>query len=165
MSPDVVAHKLANDGNFKTDVLQYLARTVHEEYPDGVVPDLPKEKGKAHVCSERPVSTTDPIFKAAFAARLQRLVKKCNTHKHTQTCYKYGYENCRFGFERPKVEIAKIVNGVIFLKRSEGSGWVNNYNDIITSALGCNTDIKFICNGNDSKSLAFYITDYITKRR
>ena len=41
---------------------------------------------------------------------------------------------------------------------------VNNYNEIITLTLRCNTDIKFIHSGKDSKALSFYITDYITKK-
>jgi hypothetical protein len=93
-----------------------------------------------------------------------KLVQTCNLHKHTATCWKYGYTSCRFDFERPAVEVAKIVDGVVWLQRSKGNGMVNNYNHIITTALRCNTDIKFICNGRDSRSLSFYITDYITKK-
>ena len=111
-----------------------------------------------------PPHPDQPEYEAMKLEHLNRIVTACNVHKHTQTCYKYGYKNCRFEFERPAVEVSKIEKGVVFLQRKKGNGFVNNYNDVFALVLRCNHDIKFICNGNDSKSLSFYITDYITKK-
>ena len=110
-----------------------------------------------------PLRVNVPQHDNKFNRDLVRLVNECNVHHHTATCYKYGHKNCRFEFERPAVDL-DIKDGVIFLERKKGNGWVNNYNDVMTAALRCNTDIKFICNGKGSKALSFYITDYITKK-
>ena len=96
---------------------------------------------------------------------MQRVIEKNNVHKHTCTCYKYGSCDCRFKFPRPVVELSHIdENGVIFLRRRPGNECVNNYNDITSSLVRSNMDIKLLSNGQDSKALSFYITDYITKQ-
>ena len=135
-----------------------------EEFPDGTPPERGTETSEKPLCSMRPIDVHDPDFNTKFTTEVARLVSQCNVHHHTDTCYKYGSKSCRFDFKRPAVDIAKIEDGVIFLRRRTGNGWVNNYNDIMTVALRCNTDIKFVCNGKDGTALSFYITDYITKK-
>jgi hypothetical protein len=169
---DDLVERLQDESGFDIDLRNYLSNIISEQFPgDGSVPsNIIKEKPDTHICCDRPV---DPvivregdvtIFDEKFTTDLGRIINECNIHKHTTTCYKYGYKNCRFEFERPIVEVAKIENGVIFLQRKKGNGWVNNYNDITSLVMRCNNDIKFICNGRDSKALSFYITDYITKK-
>ncbi|KAI9135778.1 hypothetical protein BKA69DRAFT_1018893, partial [Paraphysoderma sedebokerense] len=51
--------------------------------------------------------------------------------------------------------------GTICLQRSRTD--VNNYNPNAACALRCNHDIKFICSGNYSLALVYYVTHYITK--
>jgi hypothetical protein len=154
------------DPVFADDFKEYLSRVISEQYPDGDVPpsDFPPETTLHHVCCDRPPHPKDADYEVTSKTHLTRLVAACNVHKHTQTCYKYGHKTCRFGFERPEVEISHIKDGVIYLQRKKGNGWVNNYNSIMLQILRCNTDMKFICNGMDSKALSFYITDYITKK-
>jgi len=148
---------------FQHELMKYLDSVVSEEHP--VHPRPPKTKCPAdqHSCSARPPDPSGPDFETKFVTDLGNIVDECNIHKHTQTCYKYGHDKCRFDFERPAVEITAIKDGVVFVRRRPGHGWVNNYNDIFSVALRCNNDIKFISNGADSKALSFYITDYITK--
>jgi hypothetical protein len=163
LSPDDLVSKCSTDAKFNQDVLNYLSQVIKEQYPSGTLPsDLPGDKPVC--CSQRPPDPADPEFETIKQEDLAKLVQTCNKHKHTQTCYKYGYTACRFDFPRPAIEIARIENGVIWLQRKKGNGMVNNYNETITLAMRCNTDVKFINSGKDSKALSFYITDYITKK-
>jgi len=159
-----VLEKLQDGSSFSDDLLKYLSAIIKEEFPDGTPPERGTETSEKPLCSMRPIDVHDPDFNTKFTTEVARLVSQCNVHHHTDTCYKYGSSSCRFDFKRPAVDIAKIEDGVIFLRRRTGNGWVNNYNDIMTVALRCNTDIKFVCNGKDGTALSFYITDYITKK-
>jgi hypothetical protein len=160
-TPEVLAEKLATT-EFPPHLLAHLQNIIKEQFPDGEIVESVNDENKS-CCSQRPPDPNDPDIGEILKNDLQNLVQKCQLHKHTDTCYKYGYKSCRFDFERAEVEIAKIENGVVWLQRKKGNGWVNNYNDIILLALRCNHDVKYISNGRDSKALAFYITSYITK--
>ena len=176
LTPDELQAKLLNDSTFSDKFLGHLSSIVSEQFPDGQVPvpAVPSStssssasstsKSDQNVCSARPTHPDSPNFDVNFADDLKEIVTACNVHKHTATCYKYGHKDCRFSFERPAIEVAYIKDGVIFLQRKAGNGWVNNYSEVISYLLRCNNDIKFISNGKDSKALSFYITDYITKK-
>jgi hypothetical protein len=175
MTPDELQARLLGDSTFSEKFLDHLSTIVSEQFPAGEVPvpALPtapsssassSSKSDQNVCSARPTHPDSPDFEKNFADDLKQIVTACNVHKHTATCYKYGHKDCRFAFERPAIEVAYIKDGVIFLQRKEGNGWVNNYNDVVSYLLRCNNDVKFISNGKDSKALSFYITDYITKK-
>jgi len=51
-----------------------------------------------------------------------------------------------------------------FSHKKNFNKWLNNANPWILSASRCNHDLKFtVAFGKDSKSLIYYIIDYITK--
>ncbi len=71
---------------------------------------------------------------------------------------------CRYGFSQPLVNEThfNIETRLLHIKRTDK--WLNNANRWILSASRCNHDLKFIATfGKDSKSLIYYITNYITK--
>jgi hypothetical protein len=153
----------ALQATFHADLLAFLSSVISEEHPQEPIQKPEAGDANRHPSSKRPPNPSDADFDTKFTDDVASVVNKCNMHKHTKTCYKYGHDKCRFDFQRPAVEIAEIKDGVIFLRRRQGHGWVNNYNDIFSAAMRCNNDIKFISNGADSKALSHYITDYITK--
>ena len=165
ISGDIVADRLADGSDFAASLQAYLSKIIFEEFPDGVPADddFHDDPDKSVACA-RPPHPQDDDFDLRAKERLTKLVKACNVHKHTATCYKYGYDNCRFDFPRPSVDVAGWKDGVLFLRRRANNSMVNNYNDVTTMLLGCNTDIKWLCNGADSKAVSFYITSYITKK-
>ncbi|CAF3374280.1 unnamed protein product, partial [Rotaria sp. Silwood2] len=112
---------------------------------------------------------SSPNFISRFRADVVQLVESSNTHKHSDTCYKYYNANrgdkksCRMRMPRKLVPISTIdpYTGHISMRRSDS--WINNFNEYIISACRSNMDIKFIWTGNDAKALVYYITDYVTK--
>ncbi|KAK0437114.1 uncharacterized protein EV420DRAFT_1623444 [Desarmillaria tabescens] len=78
---------------------------------------------------------------------LHNLVKDCQIHSHSKTCFKY----CGDGETQGELCL-RCLNGM-----------VNNFNETILRAMRCNMDIKFIGSGASAKAVLYYITDYITK--
>lgn len=96
-----------------------------------------------------------------FKSSVFHVVSKIQMHDCKEVCFKYGSKTCRFNYPRPKVPVTDFTNGVIQLKRLDN--WCNNYNRAVSAVVRCNTDFKFITNGQDARAAIFYTTDYITK--
>lgn len=122
-----------------------------------------------HACTVRGIQRgiPDHLIQQAKDKDFRNLVKDCQIHSHSKTCFKYcgKYERiCRFdidesnygefsSFDYEKGELCfRCLNGL-----------VNNFNDTIIRAVCCNMDIKFIGSGVSAKAILYYITDYITK--
>ena len=98
---------------------------------------------------------------AEFKADVYHVVNRCQIHTCQGVCFKYQNKTCRFNYPRPVMDQTAFVNGVILQKRLHST--CNNYNKAISAIMRCNTDVKFLTNGQDAKATIFYITDYITK--
>ena len=118
-----------------------------------------------HPCSVR--GLTDLSAKTARRKDLHNIVKSCQTHKHSATCYKYWKQGqpreCRFGLgEHHNCKTTEFDDsGQLQLRCLDGL--VNNFNDAIIELLRCNMDIQFLGSGPSTKAVIYYITDYITK--
>jgi hypothetical protein len=120
------------------------------------------------VCLPTP-NPSSSNFISRFRAYVVQLVEWCNTHRHSDTCYKYcngacgDKKICRMRMPRKLVPISTIDpdTGHISMRRSDP--WINNFNEYLIAACRSNMDIKFIWTGNDAKALVYYITDYVTK--
>ena len=115
---------------------------------------------------------SSPNFSSRFRRDVVQLVETGNTHKHTDTCYKYCKTNgdptkmcriCRMRMPRKLVPVSTIDpdTGHISMRRSHPM--INNFNEYLIAACRSNMDIKFIWTGSDAKALVYYITDYVTK--
>ena len=105
-------------------------------------------------------------------SELYQLVKKCQKHRHTPTCFKNECKTvCRFSFPRQECEEAKIVahssddfirsgGRICLLKRRKEDIWINNYNPILLKLWKGNMDIQ-PCGSNEA--IAFYIAKYVSK--
>ena len=100
---------------------------------------------------------------------LHNLVKSCQIHTHSATCYKYwrgppNPKECRFDLDenntQPETKF-DMETGSLCLRCLDGL--VNNFNETILEAIRCNMDIKFIGSGSEAKAIIYYITNYITK--
>ena len=111
--------------------------------------------------TQRPTDPSLTDYETRKKRDVTKVVKHCNTHSHTFTCYKYNHDDCRFGYPRDIVPVSAYIDGEILLQRLDP--WINNYEEVTITCTRSNMDIKFIGSGRDCRSLAFYITDYQTK--
>ncbi|KAJ3878158.1 hypothetical protein F5051DRAFT_296361, partial [Lentinula edodes] len=176
LNPNEIKRRALEDpaSDFCTRLIQYLDDTISNCIPSPPEDSIQVPSDVKHPCSVR--GTTMKGFdqtamnsESAKKKDLHNLVRKCQIHTHTGTCYKYSKGNthpkeCRFGLDAARTESLSFfnpVNGELTLRCLDGL--VNNFNEYILRAIRCNMDIKFIGSGASAKAVLYYITNYITK--
>ena len=160
---------LANDQEFQQCVINFIDDTISNEIP---IPDptvhVPSDD--AHPCALRGLNKS--VQEDQVAARrkdMYNLIKSCQSHRHSATCFKYWRgppdpKECRFDLGehryRGRTEF-NLETGELQMRCLDGL--VNNFNHTILEAIRCNMDIKFMGSGPSTKAVIYYITDYITK--
>ncbi len=89
-------------------------------------------------------------------------------HVCNPTCYKSDIDAskklCRYGFPQPLINKIHFDNHTKLFHIKRIDKWWNNANPWILLAYRCNHHFNLITTfGKDSKSLIYYITNYITK--
>jgi len=161
---------LANDMEFQERLIHFIDDTISNEIPeisyceDSIPSDI------FHPCSVRGLNGN--TYRNNEAARLKdvcNLVKSCQSHRHSATCFKYWrgppeVKECRFdlGAHKYRAETEfDLETGDLQMRCLDGL--VNNFNRTILEAIRCNMDVKFMGSGPSTKAVIYYITDYITK--
>ena len=159
---------LAGDLKFQEQMITYLDDCISNEIPFSGSEDITVQSDNSHPCSIRGVyNLTDT---AARQKDLSNVVKRCQSHQHSATCYKYWKgpseqpKECRFGLGpdrfREKTNFDENT-GELHMRCLDGL--VNNFNATIIETMRCNMDIQFMGSGPSTKAVIYYITDYITK--
>ncbi|KAI0059116.1 hypothetical protein BV25DRAFT_1784958, partial [Artomyces pyxidatus] len=173
LNPNEIRDRLLKDedAEFKTRLLTFLDDTISNAVPPDPDPEMPVPASEFHPCAVRaPACTSDDACSEKARQRDRHLlVKKCQSHAHSNTCYKYwkgppNPKECRFDLDESNVRPETTVDaetGEICLRCLDGL--VNNFNMTMLEAIRCNMDIKFIGSGASAKAILYYITDYITK--
>ena len=100
---------------------------------------------------------------------MHHIVKQCQTHSHSATCYKYWKgppdpKECRFDLDEQNICPESYFDSQTSeLHLHCLDGMVNNFNVTMIEAIKCNMDIKFIGSGPSAQAVLYYITDYISK--
>ena len=128
-----------NENTSKT-VLQYITNTIH-----------------THI----PLETENP--------ELYHLVKKLQTHSHSNYCMRSGKHPCRFGFPKRECIKSRLLSRVMTMKnrgqfyetyRPKNSAFINAYNPQILLHWRANMDVQLI---NDADGAAYYVCHYLCK--
>ncbi|KAJ3772892.1 hypothetical protein FB446DRAFT_625208, partial [Lentinula raphanica] len=173
LNPDQIKARISGvDGAaFKERLIQFLEDTISSSTPSDPDPDFRVQSCSFHPCSVRGISHSYPnvLKEKALAKDRYNLIKSCQTHKHSPTCYKYWKgppepRECRFDLDQTNVNAESYFDtetGDLHLRKLDGL--INNFNLTISEALRCNTDVKFVASGPCAKAVMYYVTDYITK--
>ena len=157
---------LKGDDHFQMDMINFIDDCISNEIPSAPVEKVAVPSDTVHPCSVRGI--TDLNAKLQRSKDLHNIVKSCQSHKHSATCYKYWkkgqQKECRFGLGEshfsPKTEFDCHTGE---LKPRCLDGLVNNFNAAMIELIHCNMDIQFLSSGPSTKAVIYYITDYITK--
>jgi hypothetical protein len=173
LNPDEIKQRVLQQGDreFRDRLLAFLDDTISNSIPTDPDPDLTVPSSIHHPCSVRGVNPDligDDLEKARQKDK-HNLVKQCQSHSHTDTCYKYWKgppqpRECRFDLDEKNFcpeSSFDSETGELCLRCLDGL--VNNFNETILEAIRCNMDITFIGSGASAKAILYYITDYITK--
>ncbi|PBK92435.1 hypothetical protein ARMGADRAFT_875250, partial [Armillaria gallica] len=172
LNPDQIKRRIMqdNDVEFRDRLLAFLDDAISTCVPPDPTHDavfIPSDASNA--CAVHGVQSGIPnhLIQQAKDKDLRNLVKDCQIHSHSKTCFKYckKYERiCRFDIDENNYREFSSFDyekGKLCLCCLDGL--VNNFNETIIRALRCNMDIKFIGSGMSAKAILYYITDYITK--
>jgi hypothetical protein len=160
---------------FSRRLLAFLDDTISNSIPPDPDPYLHVPSSEHHPCSVRGLNIDDiqkmdiQTLKTARNKDVHNVVKQCQSHSHSATCYKYWKgppdpKECRFDLDEKNICPESYIdseNGELHLRCLDGL--VNNFNTTIIEAIRCNMDIKFIGSGPSAKAVLYYITDYISK--
>ncbi|KAH7906702.1 hypothetical protein BJ138DRAFT_1137882 [Hygrophoropsis aurantiaca] len=175
LDPNELKRRIVDEGDsvFRDRLLAFLDDSISNAIPTDPGEDVTVMSSEHHPCSVRGETigkhSTEGDFRRARQKDLHHLVKNCQSHRHTATCYKYWRgppdpRECRFDLDEshfcPESYI-DVENEEICLRCLDGL--VNNFNETIIEAIRCNMDIKFIGSGASAKAILYYITDYISK--
>lgn len=171
LNPNEIKNRVKDDIEFCERLLLFLDDTISNCVPPDPDPNLSVPSARYHPCSVRGPSLglAEEEIEIARQKDLHYLVKQCQSHSHSATCYKYWKgppepKECRFDLDEKNTCLTSSVDietGEICLRCLDGM--VNNFNATILEAVRCNMDIKFIGSGASAKAILYYITDYITK--
>jgi hypothetical protein len=147
-------------------MINFIDDCIANEIPNAPSEHITVPSDNTHPCSVRPIP--DLSAKIARKKDLHNIVKSCQSHRHSATCYKYWRQGqpreCRFGLGdhryREKTEF-DLTTGELQMRCLDGL--VNNFNTSIIELIRCNMDIQFLGSGPSTKAVIYYITDYITK--
>ncbi|EIM85238.1 uncharacterized protein STEHIDRAFT_30578, partial [Stereum hirsutum FP-91666 SS1] len=174
LNPNEIRDRAMKQGSdFQKQLLAFLDDTISNSIPPDPDPEMDIPSSKHHPCTVRGVNfskyTDHEVLEKARLKDLHHLAKKCQSHEHSKTCYKYwkgppNPKECRFDLDQSNVCLESSFDaetGELSLRCLDGM--VNNFNATIMEAVRCNMDIKFIGSGASAKAILYYITDYITK--
>ena len=158
------------DIDFQRRLVEFLDDTISNEIPPAPATKQNVPSSIHNPCTVRGLNAENFMDqKCAEQEDLHNIVKNCQSHQHTATCYKYWkgppeVKECRFDLGDHRQQPCTYFDedtGDIHLRCLDGL--VNNFNETIIRTIRCNMDIKYIGSGPSAKAVIYYITDYITK--
>ena len=173
LNPNEIRDRVLKNGDTEwgQQLIRYLDDAITNVIPEDPDPQLIVPSSTHHPCSVRGVNLEEPDLGLRLKSRLKDLynvVKECQIHSHTKTCYKHQKAredlHCRFDHDEKNFrETTNFDSETAEICLRCLHGMVNNFNATIIEAIRCNMDIKFIGSGESVKAILYYITDYITK--
>ena len=156
---------LAGDNQFQTQMISFIDNCISNEIPPIPTESVTIPSDNVHPCSVRGI--VDLHADVARRKDLHNIVKACQSHKHSATCYKYWKRGqpreCRFGLGEHRNQKNTEFDSTGELQMRCLDGLVNNFNNTMIELMHCNMDIQFLGSGPSTKAVIYYITDYITK--
>jgi len=173
LNPNEIKERVIDKGDieFRDRLIQFLDDSISNCIPDDPDNNISIPSSRHHPCSVRsPNYTASEEDNIKLQQKdLHHLAKKCQSHQHSKTCFKYWKgpphpKVCRFGLDESNTCLQTsfdIDTGELCFRCLDGL--VNNFNKTMLECIRCNMDIKFIGSGAAAKAIIYYITNYITK--
>ena len=173
LNPNEIKERVIDKGDmdFRDRLIQFLDDSISNSIPDDPDENISIPSSTYHPCSVRGPNCTasEEDNRKLQQKDLHYLAKKCQSHQHSKTCFKYWKgpphpKECRFGLDESNTCLQTsfdLDTGELCFRCLDGL--VNNFNKTILECIRCNMDIKFIGSGPAAKAIIYYITNYITK--
>ena len=153
--------KLKENPDWRKQYFDFLEDIIHHHAPDVDIVLDPDFEPRVQC----PPDPKDLLFDVEFPCEVKRCAEVLQKHAMPcrKVCFKYGSEDCWFGFPHDIVPESSFddVNNSISLKCLDPM--MNWFNPYILTFCRHNHDLKWILSGKSAKAAMIYITDYITK--
>ena len=163
LNPRETHVKMKENPDWQRQYFDFFEDLIHHHAPDvdmdiDIDPDFePRAQG--------PPDPSDPLFDVEFPYEVKRCADVLQKHDVPcrKVCFKYGSEDCRFGFPHdivPESSFDETDNSISLKCLDPMMNWFNPY---ILTFCRHNHDLRCILSGKSAKAAMIYITDYITK--
>jgi hypothetical protein len=161
INPRETHTKLKENPDWQKQYFDFLEDIIHHHAPDVDIALDPDFEPRVQC----PPDPKDPLFDVEFPCEVKRCAEVLQKHDVPcrKVCFKYGSEDCRFGFPHdiiPESSFDKVDNSISLKCLDPMMNWFNPY---ILTFCRHNHDLKWILSGKSAKAAMLYITDYITK--
>src|SRR5579859_5823236 len=161
-SPAEVREKAKEDLEFRDRLIAFVARVVKESLPEETIDEVNPESG--YRIFQPMLHPDDPHFYEKVEIDQYDIARSRNTHKHTQSCFKYGHSRCRARFPRQLVPETRFNEETGTVEIERNNVWLNGYNPTLAIMTRVNHDVQFITTKNHALAAMYYINKYISKQ-
>ncbi|RDB26275.1 ATP-dependent DNA helicase pfh1 [Hypsizygus marmoreus] len=152
---------------FRLRIADYIKNTIRADLGGATGPEVLAMEKVPAVSYRMPLDPRTPNYAAESTRRERLLARSLQLH----TCDRFRCRTVKNGRVQCKrrapfdLSAHDYINpdGSWFVKRT--FGYLNNWNPVLLQAMLCNHDIKLLTNGNDTKDISFYITNYTAKKQ
>lgn len=159
--------RLLQSEAFCTRISEYIKANIRADLNGANASEVARIEKVPAVAYSRPVDPRMENYDTEVTSKERTLARAVQLHMCTKSnCLEFRKGNwvCK---RRAPFELA----GSDWIK-ADGSwgpkrtcGYLNNWNPAVLQAMRCNHDIKLITNGEETKDISFYITNYDAKKQ
>ncbi|KAH7930556.1 hypothetical protein BV22DRAFT_1000478 [Leucogyrophana mollusca] len=159
---------LLQSQEFRDRMCEYMRHNIRAHLDGLTEEEISKTRKETQLPYSRPPNPSMPGWKEEMNNVERRVVRAQQVHVCTKaTCLKFnGHGRLVCKRHAPwELSAENYVNEFGKWKPKRTYGFLNNWCPGISTTLCCNNDIKLITNGRDTKDMAWYTTDYQTKKQ
>ena len=152
---------------FRERLAQFIKSTIRADLDGVTASDLAKMPRQNHVSYSRPVDPRSEQYAYHSKKRERDLARAVQLHQCTvDNCLKIvkGHLRCKRRAPFP-LSSEDWINQDGNWGPRRTCGYLNNWNFAVLQTTRANHDIKLITNGEETKDISFYITNYVAKKQ
>jgi hypothetical protein len=152
---------------FKAKVVNFIRSTISGDIGGMLKEEILAMKKEDDLSTSRPIHPRSIGYKQECRVLMPKLARQLQVHKcKTSACLRTvkGRLSCKRNAPW-KVSAKAWVLGDGNWGPRRLWGYVNNYNEVLLQNLRCNHDVKLITNAGETKSVAWYMAIYATKKK
>jgi hypothetical protein len=161
LNPREIHEKMKKDPDWQNTFFEYIEDVIRHQVPDVPGAVDPEFEPRTQAAPD----PSDATFDAEFLPEVKKCAEALQRHSTPchKVCFKYGAQECRFGFPHDVVEKSTFNAETNSIKLKALDPMINWFNPWMSVFCRVNHDLKLILSGRSAKAAMIYITKYITK--
>ena len=152
--------------DFRDKIKRFIAMNIHADLPTAPGESILSIPKQPQVAFSRPIDPRLPHYEEQKRDTEIKIARTVQVHQCSQACMKLS--NSRLVCKRKAP--FRLANEAWIDKTGDWNpkrlyGYLNNWCPPLLQSLRANHDIKLITNGEETKDIAWYITNYVAKKQ